>query len=97
VKEVLYHFCTFVSLVFSVAVVNAKVNGKLFSFQQPTHLATATHATIVASALAIRLLASVTNRAVRNERNNSISNNNVNVSYLCEEIIINRVVFCFKI
>ena len=93
----LYHFCTFVSLVLSVAVVNAKVKNKLFSFQQPTHLATATHATIVAIALAIRLFASVTDLAVRNERNNSSNNNNVNVSYLCEEIIVNCVVFVSRL
>merc|ERR1739838_348355 len=43
---------------------------------KPTHLATATHATIVASALAIRPLASVTSRAVRNERDNSNMNMN---------------------
>merc|ERR1739838_44893 len=35
---------------------------------KPTHLATATHATIVASALVIRPLASVTSRAVRNKQ-----------------------------
>merc|ERR1739838_1051420 len=49
---------------------------------KPTHLATATHATIVASALVIRPLASVTSRAVRNERikynNNNIFNVNMN-------------------
>merc|ERR1739838_1074120 len=45
---------------------------------KPTHLATATHATIVASALVIRLLASVTNLAVRNEWNNGYNNNNSN-------------------
>merc|ERR1739838_356147 len=43
---------------------------------KPTHLATATHATIVASALAIRPLASVASLAVRNERNNSNMNMN---------------------
>merc|ERR1739838_608059 len=37
---------------------------------KPTHLATATHATIVASALVIRPLASVTSRAARSEQNN---------------------------
>merc|ERR1739838_990715 len=40
-----------------------------------THLATATHATIVASALA-----SVTSRAARNEQNNNNNNNNFNVN-----------------
>merc|ERR1739838_433261 len=45
-----------------------------------THLATVTHATIVASALVIRPLASVTSRAVRNERNNNNNNNNFNVN-----------------
>merc|ERR1739838_115389 len=43
-----------------------------------THLATVTHATIVASALAIRPLASVTSRAARNEQNNNNNNNNNN-------------------
>merc|ERR1739838_168781 len=42
---------------------------------KPTHLATATHATIVASALVIRPLASVTSRVARNEQNNN--NNNI--------------------
>merc|ERR1739838_447085 len=46
-----------------------------------THLATATHATIVASALVIRPLASVTSRAAQNEQNNNNnSNNNFNVN-----------------
>merc|ERR1739838_236293 len=45
-----------------------------------THLATATHATIVASALAIRPLAIVTSRAVRNERNKYNNNNIFNVN-----------------
>jgi len=62
---------------------------------KPTHLATATHATIVASALVIRPLASVTSRAVRNEQNNN--NNNVNVSHLYKEIIINRFVSVSKL
>merc|ERR1739838_787571 len=44
---------------------------------KPTHLATATHATIVVNALAIHPLASVTDLAVRNERNSSSNNNNV--------------------
>merc|ERR1739838_321792 len=61
-----------------------------------THLATVTHATIVASALVIRPLASVTSRAARNEQNNS-DNNNVNVSHLYEEIIINRFVFVSRL
>merc|ERR1739838_1032093 len=42
-----------------------------------THLATVIHATIVASALAIRPLASATSRAARNEQHNS-NNNNIN-------------------
>merc|ERR1739838_1144125 len=42
---------------------------------KPTRLATATHATIVASALVIRPLASVTSRVARNEQNNN--NNNI--------------------
>merc|ERR1739838_1190262 len=67
---------------------NKKMN---FCNCKPTHLATATHATIVASALVIRPLASVTSRAARNEQNNNI--NNVNVSYL---FFVNRFVFCFK-
>merc|ERR1739838_265209 len=46
---------------------------------KPTHLASVTHATIVASALAIRPLASVTSRAARNKQNNS-NNNNVNMN-----------------
>merc|ERR1739838_727637 len=44
---------------------------------KPTHLATVTHATIVASALAIRPLANATSRAARNEQHNS-NNNNIN-------------------
>ena len=42
-------------------------NYNCFLLQQPAHLATVTHVPIVASVLAILLIANATSRAVRNE------------------------------